>query len=273
MNRIKYEILIRSSIKDLFEICLGQEVPIEIVNYPTISAPRIFLEYILTAYSKPIPYPIVSKIDRILQWELRRKQLLLPKFIPHLTANPFISFCHYDITLIVADCIVNIFDPADSTGSGCLKPGHKCLDNYIHKKAGPQVRFECEGQLANHLIEPGEMFVTLGFNLPCRYIFHAMAPLYTDDPLNAKFNNDILASLYLNCLEKMREKCLRTIVFPCLPTGEYIYPKAMSPAIAIETVDKWLKKEQYICQVIFCMRCEEDLSLYEHSAMVYFNNF
>jgi O-acetyl-ADP-ribose deacetylase (regulator of RNase III) len=263
MNPSRYEILVRSCIKDLFEICLGKDVPEEILAYPKISAPRIFLEYVLTSYVKPIPYFITNKIDQILQWELSRKQLILPQFIPRLPMNPFISLCQCDLTLIYADCIVNIFDPSDSTGLGCWKPGHKCIDNLIHTRAGPLVRAECDRQIRIKLPKPGELFTTPSFNLPSKCIFHVMAPVYGDYPHDNRSNEEALREVYLNSLEKMRERCLRTIIFPCLPTSKYAYPRSEASKIALQTVDQWIKSEEYACHVIFCMRTDEEVSIYE----------
>jgi len=60
------------------------------------------------------------------------------------TQNPIII--KGDITLLECDAIVNA---ANSDGLGCFTIGHMCLDNVIHRKAGPGLRMECRQILTN----------------------------------------------------------------------------------------------------------------------------
>lgn len=263
MNHINYELLIRSCVKTFSEVCLKKSVP-EYITNSTTPAVRIYLNDILTTYPDAVPHYINKKIDMILQYELSKKQIISAEKLFRLRANDQISLYKGDITLIDADCIVNA---ANDIGLGCFVVGHKCIDNAIGSKAGPKLREECRKKLNTDRISPGNLITTLGWNLPSRYVFHVVGPIYDKNRL--KYHEAVLMLAYLNCLNKMKEMGLKSIVFPCISTGEYGYPQHEASVVAIRVVKKWLTESNYPAHIIFCVFTDTDNIIYENNIRTY----
>lgn len=82
--------------------------------------------------------------------------------------SPLISFSSFqviqaDISSLSVDAIVN---PINSQGLGCFLPNHRCVDNIIHRRAGPRLRALCKWHLGGKTVKTGEAFGTRGCALP-----------------------------------------------------------------------------------------------------------
>lgn len=133
-----------------------------------------------------------------------------------------------DITNILVDAIVNAANTSLLGGGG--------VDGAIHKAAGTELLKECKK--FGHR-NPGDAVITLGYNLPAKYIIHAIGPIWRSG------NNDevkILRNAYQNSLNLMIENNLESIAFPNISTGIYKFPKEKAAEIAIETIKEFLKK-------------------------------
>lgn len=221
----------------------------------------------LSTYQDKVPDPITEKIDLLLQYELSSKQLIDASNLLQISNQYPISLWQGDITTLHIDCIVNA---ANSNGLGCFTFGHKCIDNQIHGKAGPRMREECKTRLGNNKIESGNLIITLGYNLPSRYVFHTVGPIYNQ---NNKVNNRLtLIKCYLNCLNKLKDIKKSSIAFSCISTGEYGYPKEEACIIALNTVKRWIcDNPDYKVDVVFCVFTDEDKKIYKNNMMKYFN--
>ena len=49
-----------------------------------------------------------------------------------------------DITALECDAIVNA---GNDQGLGCFVPEHRCIDNVIHRAAGPRLRLACKDEM------------------------------------------------------------------------------------------------------------------------------
>lgn len=163
-----------------------------------------------------------------------------------------------DITLIKTDAIVNA---GNSQLLGCFYPLHNCIDNCIHSYAGLQVRRDLMNILKGREVANAEVVVTKGYNLPSRYIFHTVGPIYNE----SKQNEIDLRNCYLNCLKKADEMKLESIVFCSLSTGVFGYPIEKASKIAVETVKQYIYKTKTKIKVIFDLFSKEDLSVYERT--------
>ncbi|MBR2605780.1 MAG: macro domain-containing protein [Clostridia bacterium] len=72
-----------------------------------------------------------------------------------------------DITKMAVDAIVNPTDYMYSGSGG--------TDARIHFAAGPELRAACD---ALPFLKEGEVAVTEGFRLPCKYIIHTYGPVW-----------------------------------------------------------------------------------------------
>lgn len=173
-----------------------------------------------------------------------------------------ISLRYGDITELKIECIVNA---SNSSGLGCHSPGHPCIDNAIHKKAGKLLLEECKKL---HGIPHGSAKITYAYSLPSKYIIHATGPKIGYDKngtyINANYQDfDLLATTYKNVLEVGKLNNISEIAFCCLSTGVFGFDKKQSSKVAFNTVINWLKKnEHHYKKIVFNTFAEEDYKLY-----------
>lgn len=149
-----------------------------------------------------------------------------------------------DITQVPADAIVNAANAALRPGGG--------VDGAIHRAGGPQIKQELD-QIRKEQggCPTGSAVVTTAGNLPARYVFHAVGPVWRGGKANEA---ELLASCYRTCLELAEERGLGSISFPSISTGAFGYPVSEAASIAIETVCRHLERpETRVRQVIFVL--------------------
>ena len=145
------------------------------------------------------------------------------------------------------EAIVNSANSELSPGAG--------VSGAIHKKAGPQL-YEYAKKLAP--IKVSEAVITPAFNLPNKYIIHALGPRYGID----KPENMLLKKTYQNCIKVAEENRIKSIAFPSISTGIFGYPIKEASIIAINTVIEEISKIS-IELVRFVLFSEEDYEVYE----------
>jgi len=127
-----------------------------------------------------------------------------------------------DITEMKVDAIVNAANKSLLGGGG--------VDGAIHRAAGPKLKEACRKLNG---ADTGEAKITEGFNLPARYVIHAVGPVYND---GSSGEVDKLKSCYQNSMRLAEEYDLKTIAFPAISTGIYGYPKEEAAEIAVDTI-------------------------------------
>jgi len=138
-----------------------------------------------------------------------------------------------DITRIPADAIVNAANAALAGGGG--------VDGAIHRAGGPQIMHELdEIRPLTGGCPTGSAVATSGGNLPARFVFHAVGPVYRD---GRHQEPELLASCYRTAMEMADERHIRSISFPAISTGVYGYPLRAAAEIAIREVRAHLERE------------------------------
>ena len=97
------------------------------------------------------------------------------------------------------------------------------VDGAIHRAGGPAIMRELDVIRAQSGGCPtGSAVATTAGNLPAKYVFHAVGPVWRD---GRHGEPELLAGCYRKCLELAAERGVRTISFPAISTGIYGYPQ------------------------------------------------
>ena len=124
-----------------------------------------------------------------------------------------------------------------------------------------QLREKCNKIMQGKTLPNGEVILTEGYNLPCKYIIHTVGPQIEDYP--TKQDREDLKNCYLNSLKLAKKNNLKTITFPCISTGLYSFPNEEACKIAIKTVSDYLKANpNTFDHIIFNVFKSEDYVLY-----------
>ena len=131
-----------------------------------------------------------------------------------------------DITKMRVDAVVNTANPRPNVGSG--------LDAGINAAAGPEL---LKARIEIGEIAPGEAAITLGFNLPAKYVIHAIGPYWIDGEHNEL---QVLSKAYASALHCAAQAGCCSIAMPLMSTGNYGFPKPLALKIAINEISSFL---------------------------------
>lgn len=154
-----------------------------------------------------------------------------------------------DITKQIADAIVNAANNSLLGGGG--------VDGAIHRSAGPKLLDYCR---TLNGCPTGEAKISPGFNLSSKYIIHTVGPVWYGGHNNEP---ELLKKCYQNSLRLAIENNCNTIVFPCISTGVYNFPKKEAAKIAVGTISEFIRINNCNIKVTVCSFDSENYNIYK----------
>lgn len=143
-----------------------------------------------------------------------------------------------DITTIKVDAIVNAANERLLGGGG--------VDGAIHRAAGPKLLEEClkfpiRGPKGERC-PTGCVKVTPGFDLPSKFIIHAVGPRWkSSGNISENYEDRDLESCYSESLYTAKHLGLKSIAFPAISTGIFGFPIGLACEIALDTIKSFFK--------------------------------
>lgn len=157
-----------------------------------------------------------------------------------------------DITKVKVDAIVNAANNSLLGGGG--------VDGAIHRAAGPKLLEECRPLKG---CATGSAKATKGYDLPAKYVLHAVGPNCNISSQRAKAPI-LLTGCYKTCLDLAKQMGIKTIAFPAISCGIYAYPLAEATDIAVKTICNYPDKDKHFDKVIFAVSSPEIAKVYQN---------
>jgi len=135
-----------------------------------------------------------------------------------------------DITIETTDAIVNAANERLQHEGGVAWS--------ISRRGGPAVQAESDAWVQSHgLVRHDAPAWTSGGNLPCRYVIHAVGPVWGEtEEAEAK-----LAAAVTGSLRAADELGLESISMPAISTGIFGFPKERAARIILSAIQKYFE--------------------------------
>ena len=115
----------------------------------------------------------------------------------------------------------------------------------IHRVAGPELERECR-EIGD--CPTGDARITDAYDLPCKYVIHAVAPRYWN---GTRGESELLRRCYQSIFALTENHGIKSISIPAIGTGIYRYPIKEATEIAFDTTLATQKKQdlsvEFVC--------------------------
>ena len=137
-----------------------------------------------------------------------------------------------DITVEQVDAIVNAANAHLMHGGGVAA--------VIARKGGVVVRRQSRAWVREHgPVTHAQPAYTEAGNLPCRYVIHAVGPVWRGGEAG---EDEALRVTVAGLLRRAAELKLKSIAFPAISTGIFGYPKARAAAVILAAVEAYFER-------------------------------
>ena len=140
-----------------------------------------------------------------------------------------LEICQGDITHETTDAIVNAANARLMHGGGVAAAIARRGGEVIDRESRDWVR-------ENGFVTHGKPAVTSGGNMQCKYVIHAVGPVWGEGDEDAKLKEAILGSL--STAEELKA---RSIALPAISTGIYGFPVDRAAQIFMQTLNDYFE--------------------------------
>ena len=159
--------------------------------------------------------------------------------VPRLNGEPMqTKIGKTTLRLVTGDIAEQETDAVVTAAHWRLNKGNG-TDGTIHSKGGPRIYEECR-RIGGCPI--GDAVITTGGDLKARHVIHAVGPVWRGGD---EREPELLASAYRRSLEVAVQHGLRSISFPSISTGAFVYPIRLAAPIALKTIVDFLERENH----------------------------
>jgi O-acetyl-ADP-ribose deacetylase (regulator of RNase III) len=133
-----------------------------------------------------------------------------------------------DLTAETVDAIVNAANEHLAHGGG--------VAGAISRRGGPSIQQESNAWVREHgMVRTGSAAITGAGSLPCRYVIHAVGPVWGSGDEEAK-----LASAVRSALDLAEQHQLASVSMPGISSGIFGFPKPLCAQVMLRTICEWL---------------------------------
>lgn len=171
-----------------------------------------------------------------------------------LESGQRLQIAHGDITQDKVDAIVNAANAYLQHGAG--------VAGAISLNGGPEIQKESDAWVEqNGPVKHEKPAYTSGGKLPCRYVIHAVGPVWGEGDEDAKLEAAISGALKLG-----DELGIKSISFPAISTGVFGFPKARAAKIIFQVIKDYFEKrpESNMRTVRLILFDKESLGVFEN---------
>ena len=150
-----------------------------------------------------------------------------------LPGSQTLDICQGDLTAMKVDAIVNAANAHLAHGGGVAAA--------ISRAGGPAIQQESNDWVRSHgPVGHAKPAYTSGGNMPCKYVIHAVGPVWGSGQEEEKLAAAVNGSLAL--ADKLK---LTSIAFPAISTGIFGFPKELAASIFMGVIPDYFEDQPH----------------------------
>ena len=147
-----------------------------------------------------------------------------------LSAGKVLQLVHGDLAAETTDAIVNAANELLQHGGG--------VAGVISRRGGPAIQRESDAWVRQHgPVSHAEPAYTSGGELPCRYVIHAVGPVWGEGGEDAKLAEAVAGSLRL--ADRLG---LSSLSLPAISTGIFGFPKDRAAGVILGAIRNYFSR-------------------------------
>ena len=117
--------------------------------------------------------------------------------------------------------------------------------NTLRLVGGPEIQSQCHAYVREHgKLEPGQVWVSMPGNLPCKRLIHAIGPIWQGGEHN---EDGALSEAISACMREAEKLGLSSIAFPALSSGAFGFPLDRCTKFIMKALKHFLERHTHSC--------------------------